>query len=514
MDELYKLIHALNKSERRYFRLYAGLHNSGKSSYLKLFDVLAAKKTYNEAEIKQELANLTEGNKLQTLKQYLYEQLLEALANYHSDMSSEIRIYKLIHYFEILFAKRLYRQAEKVLRKAEEEAIKFEKYPEIIQIYIKKAILLYNEGRLAELETELLNQQRVIAGLLEKWAIQENLRRLNHSMFIIAKKLGLAREKNDVIELESIAKATAAIPEHPEDSIITALNRNLIHTIVAATNQQAEQAEYYQEKNLALFDSKPHFQLELSSQYFNTLCNLVLIYLYQNRNEAALNFIKRLENFSDRLPSILSEQIAPKAFALSATYMLKYYTGQGDFDKATEYIVYCKQKLKIHINNIGIFELLPLKLVMAYAFLGNNQFVEALILVNEIINQKSAVRLDIQQNAILMRLILHFELKNYDILDSLTRSAYRYFLSKKKLLAFEKLFLKFVRNLSKIKTDNELINELKQLLQALEKLETLPDEATAFAHIDYVSYIKSKIDSKPFMALVKERYENRKKQVN
>jgi hypothetical protein len=110
-DDLFALVKALSKSEKRYFRLYAAKQHSKEDAvYLLLFDALEAMEEYDDAPLhailrEQQLHHLAQ------LKYYLYKTLLRALNLYHARFNIETRINELIQAFNILYEKQLYTQA-------------------------------------------------------------------------------------------------------------------------------------------------------------------------------------------------------------------------------------------------------------------------------------------------------------------------------------------------------------------------------------------------------------------
>jgi len=53
-DQLHELIHALTKSEKRYFKIYSSLQ-AGNKMYVRLFDLIEKQKQYDEAKLKSKL---------------------------------------------------------------------------------------------------------------------------------------------------------------------------------------------------------------------------------------------------------------------------------------------------------------------------------------------------------------------------------------------------------------------------------------------------------------------------
>ena len=122
---LFLFIKSLSKSEKRYFRIYAGM--SGKeANYLRLFDAIEGQEEYNEAEIRKKFKGEKFVSQLHVTKIYLTELILKALRNYHSDTSVHSKLLDLIKDIELLFDKELYDLCYYKIMKAEELAGKYE----------------------------------------------------------------------------------------------------------------------------------------------------------------------------------------------------------------------------------------------------------------------------------------------------------------------------------------------------------------------------------------------------
>jgi hypothetical protein len=75
---------------------------------------------------------------------------------------------------------------------------------------------------------------------------------------------------------------------------------------------------------------------------------------------------------------------------------------------------------------------------------GNNE--KAIEYLNKIINWKVDLRTDLQCYARLLHLIAHFELGNYDLLEYLIKSVYRFMGKMENLSGVEEEMFSFLRN--------------------------------------------------------------------
>jgi hypothetical protein len=119
--------------------------------------------------------------------------------------------------------------------------------------------------------------------------------------------------------------------------------------------------------------------------------------------------------------------------------------------------------------------------------------------VNEIVNSHDQnFREDIYIFSRLFSIIIHYELGNYELIDYLVKSTYRYMLKKKKERGIEpmteKVFLKYMRKIARY------YDKPKKVQQAFEDMykelsETLkdPNEQIALRYFDFPEWAKNKM---------------------
>jgi hypothetical protein len=138
-------------------------------------------------------------------------------------------------------------------------------------------------------------------------------------------------------------------------------------------------------------------------------------------------------------------------------------------------------------------------------YFGNGDHDKAIDYLNKIINWKVDLRSDLQCYARLLHLIAHYELGNFDIIEYLIKSVYRFMAKLENLSAVEVEIFKFLRssfNLSR----KELKQAFTQLLNNLKQFEEVPYEARAFSYLDIISWLESKVYDKPVYTIIREKY--------
>lgn len=97
---------------------------------------------------------------------------------------------------------------------------------------------------------------------------------------------------------------------------------------------------------------------------------------------------------------------------------------------------------------------------LAYFYFADTRYSKALDHLNKILGERNDPRTDIQSYGRVLNLMVHYELKNYDLIEYLCRSTRRFLNKKNGLYAFEKVILHFFNQVSR--TQNvEAIKELK-----------------------------------------------------
>jgi hypothetical protein len=145
-------------------------------------------------------------------------------------------------------------------------------------------------------------------------------------------------------------------------------------------------------------------------------------------------------------------------------------------------------------------------------YFGNGDFDISIDYLQKIIYGNDAMRDDLQCYARLMHLMAHYELGNFEIIDSLIRSVYRFMSKKENLTIVEQEMFKFLRNSFHVHRQ-KLKPAFKDLLVSLKKLEKNRFQTRSFAYLDIISWIESKLFDKPMSVVINEKYLQHKKRI-
>jgi len=176
----------------------------------------------------------------------------------------------------------------------------------------------------------------------------------------------------------------------------------------------------------------------------------------------------------------------------------------GDFKKIVAHAKEVEDGLKLYGRLLHPEFLLAFKYQFFYGYFGVGNYNNALKWMNQLLNDNTAkIRPEIYFFARIMNLILHFELRNTELLAYNIRNTYRLFIKQKRLFRFETIMLNFIRRSGKYNTPTELRTAFSDLKKQLETLQQDPYESQTLSFFDIISWLESKISRRSFAEIVK-----------
>jgi hypothetical protein len=149
------------------------------------------------------------------------------------------------------------------------------------------------------------------------------------------------------------------------------------------------------------------------------------------------------------------------------------------------------------------------KIACLYFGSGDNE--KAIDYLYKIINWKMDLRTDLQCYARLLHLIAHYELGNFDLLEYLIKSVYRFMANMKNLSVVEEEIFKFLRKSFSLKP-TQVTQAFIALKEKLERYQGNPLEARSFMYLDVIAWLESKIQQVPVQQVRRYKFlQGRKK---
>jgi hypothetical protein len=149
---------------------------------------------------------------------------------------------------------------------------------------------------------------------------------------------------------------------------------------------------------------------------------------------------------------------------------------------------------------------------IASMYFGNGDYSTSIDYLQNLIHGNTDMRIDLQCYARLLHLMAHYELGNYDIIESLMKSVYRFMAKMKNLTVVEEEMFRFLRTSFAI-SPRKLKPELEKFLHKIKYLEKNRHETRSFAYLDVISWLESKVYEKPMGTVIYEKYLDSKRKM-
>ncbi len=495
-EQLFKLIKSLNKQEKRYFQLFSATNREG-STYTLLFEAINKQEVYNETVIKKRFHSQKFIEQLPVAKHNLYKAILKSMNQYHAAHSLEIQLKELLFSVEFQFEKTLYDGANKSLSKAKDLANIYEKHEILLRI-------LKWEKKLMNVSNSKKNNLQEAKKIFEQE--QETINKLNNTSHyaLLHKEIALIVSSQAHLRTEKEKKEVQKLLQHP---LLKNINQALtfdsktffyqIQSYYYRLMEDNEKSNTYRETLLKLWEDYPHFIKENPGVYIPIVQNLMNVQL-DKRQYDAFNLT------SDKLKNLQPTSEADKLLLFLAYYpgKLTYYV--NTLKPKDAYIIteaenaFQQFENKLRDDHVILFYYL---FSLSHFMTGN--FKSSLRWINTTLNSKKLeARPDVGSVVLLMNLIVHFELKNFDHMDYIVKSTYRSLLKMERLYEFEKTILLFLRGLPVNNSPREVLVAFGKLKNQLKVLENNPYENKAFKYFDFTSWLESKIENVSFASVV------------
>jgi tetratricopeptide (TPR) repeat protein len=178
---------------------------------------------------------------------------------------------------------------------------------------------------------------------------------------------------------------------------------------------------------------------------------------------------------------------------------------QGTFKEGLKLITELEQKLQEYALFVDRHRILVFNYKIATLYFGSGDYSTAIDYLQKIIHGSDELRIDLQCYARLVHLLAHYELGNEEIIESLSRSTYRFMAKMKNLTVVEEAIFRFLRKSFELKPA-QLKPELEKLLSDIKHLEKNRFQTRSFAYLDIISWLESKVYNKPMSEIIYNKY--------
>jgi hypothetical protein len=173
-----------------------------------------------------------------------------------------------------------------------------------------------------------------------------------------------------------------------------------------------------------------------------------------------------------------------------------YYINASRFEQAEALVPIIEQGLITYARKINRSRVLSFTYNIMVMYFLMHRFKEARVWSERLLDEKSDIRQDMQTANRILYPIICYELGKFDILDNITRSAYRYLLAQQRLHEFERLVIRYLQTMPFTANEKEFNEKLEAFVTDLAQFKRSDDfkRTTGFEEVEL--WIRSKKEGK------------------
>lgn len=502
-DALFQLVKSLEKSEKRNFKLYMGRNTAGEDlKVVQLFDALEKMDHYDEELLLKKTS--IKKQQLSNSKAHLYRQLLGSLRLIKQEDNIDIQLHEQMDYARILYNKGLYHQSLKILDKMKELARDKHQFTYLQQvIFLEKKIEQLHITRSMQDRAERLTAEAdEVTDRLLQISKLSNLSLLLYSWYI---RNGHARNKNDEAAVQKFFDDH--FPSHAKSphGFYEKLYLYQSYSWYGFIRQDFLMYYRYTQKWVDLFRDYP-FMIEIeTSHYIKGLHNLLGAHFDLQNYDRFNEVLQQFEHFYAGDIAQQDENNKIQCFVYYSTALINKHFIEGSFSEGLLLVPEIARRLQEYEIYLDRHRILVFYYKIACLYFGSGDNEQAINYLNKIINWKVDLRTDLQCYARLLHLIAHYELGNYELLEYLIKSVYRFMAKMENLSVVEEEMFRFLRHSFRL-SPKQLPAAFQKLLDIVKKYEKNRFETRAFAYLDIISWLESKIKKVAVQDIIREKY--------
>ncbi len=499
-QDLFRLIHSMSKTEKRYFKKFSELHGKEDNKYLLLFDAIARQKEFDEEFIKREFRGEAFLKQFPVAKNYLYSRILDSLEFYHRESSIHSSVRRNIYRAELLQKKGLYDQSMKTLRKARKDAEEMDLFHALLEIQTQWEFNAHLEKYdLPNLE-KLIEETSKTSLLLSDTLI---CRSLSLQMVNLYNHYYRTRDKKVLEQAEVLMKSPYFKKAEEIKTFSGKLRIYEAKFFFWYAKGNLESACTEGEKAIRLCLDSP-FQMKNNIKlYMVLLSNLFYVRTEQKKYKEAQQCLQKL---SETAGNARTYSLLGKYFYLYNNASLHYLYQSCKLKELDKKLAFVVSGLRTHDNELSDYEKIALltNISISFFYLGNLK--QCIHFMNKLRNEYDlSVNPEAQYFLSIFYLIAHYDSGHHEILPYLVQSFHRFLRKKSHISKVETVMVDLLKKMP----DKKQHKNLKESFALMKKeIEGIPKDKThyyIFKYFDIVSWLESKIRNKPFQEVIREK---------
>lgn len=485
---LFEVIKSMTMNEKRYFKIFCNRHIIGsQNKYVILFNIFQKIKEFNTNSLVEILNEHNYPLKfISSDMNYLKKILLKSLNEFHSEKTFDIKIKQQLISIEILFYKGLYHECLALINKAK----KIKLYNESTYLMLEllnweKKCTGYSQGLIKAIEVN-----KSIEDCFNQIKIDKQITDIYYNSYFYKNNLGKINKEKLLVDFENIMTKVALIKNTDFTSTRLNVYYNLIYSNYYHVKRDYLYELKYLSKALDYFDINEDYKFENPLDYISISIRVIDIKKTGCSEDFYLE-LQKLRNFNNML-DLQKEVAQERIFLFTNQAELEHLLYVNQFEDAIIVLENILQAIKTSKYNIEPYYYIKIYYLIASINCVIGNFSNGLKYINKVINLfKFSDRPNVYVRAEFLNIIIHYELKNHDLVLKAISSIKVKYKAKYEFNFFEK---KILDTIYKISENPHIIKEKTEFqnLHNLIKGRFSQEEESNSLKNNYYIYIISK----------------------
>ena len=472
LKQLHQLIHSLSMNEKRYFKIFWQGDEEEKTNYFQLFDILNSNKEYEQEQIELALADEPFFERLSYLQNYLRQQLLTAMLQFNKDAKHTYITRRLLNEVDFLYEKNLKGQAKDSLRKLKKLAVEMEDLETIYRIHKWESIFLSLNKAHKDFGSRMKKVFEDDRLLLEAMEVRQTVKQVTIYMFDLHSRGVDLRNEEHRQALDRQMEILNAVRIPSQFSIMTnhvlQVGKYFYYWLIGDCKNSLKCVQVL----LQLLKEDTESENLARRHMFEAIrnCHEVAVILLDEKVKSSMEM--EYEQYARNVKSSISERekLLQELIFPSRNLLFQYYS--KEFKAAQQLLPAFIQTIQKKKPLIGKKEYYEAYFIVPFVLFHVSDLEGALEEVNEALAISTArgypMKLHIPMR--MLEIMIHFELDNRDLVQSLLRSLQRFLKGNDRLFASEKHFLKCYRKLTGLHEASTLKDAFKSAAEVLKEI--------------------------------------------
>lgn len=508
-DALFHLVHSLEKSEKRHFKLYIKRSSSKEDlKIIQLFDALDKMDEYDEAALLKKLTDNSK-TKLANLKTHLYRELLASLRLLKTGENVDLQLSEHLDNARILYNKGLKLQSLRIIEKAKDLAKSNQKFNTLVQlISLEKKIETLHITRSSTDKTQTIADEGLeISAHIDRVTRLSNLALLLYRWYVIN---GHSRNEEDEKDIKEFFKNYLPKDLTQINGFYEKLYLYQSYCWFAFIRQDFLMYYRYAQKWVDLYKTDTNLKTIEAGHYIKGMQALLNAHFDLRNFKKFDETLREFEEYEKTPQAQMHDNFRTHTSLYINSSRINGHLMKGTFKNGLKLVPVIEERLSEYALYVDQHRILVFNYKIASLYFGSGDYNKAIDYLHRIMNGPLDLRIDLQCYARLMHLLSHYELGNYEILDSLSKSVHRFMEKMKNLTKVEEALFKFLKN-SFEESPDKIKKALEKLLNEIKHLENSRFETRSFAYLDIISWVESKVNNKTMEEVVTAKYKKSKR---